>query len=120
MTKELCFIIDQLSREKGIPREMLLSTLESALLSAARKKYGGRTNVNLKIDPKTCAISVFETKKVVETVNDKNEEISLEDATKIAAGKALGDEVEVGANMASRSRWYARAAARSSGVASGC
>ena len=68
MTKELCFLIDQLSREKGIPREVLLSTLESALLSAARKRYGGRTNVNLRIDPRTCNISVFETKKIVEEV----------------------------------------------------
>jgi len=95
MTKELCFIIEQLSREKGIPKEMLISTLESALLSAARKKYGGRTNVNLRIDPKTCAITVFETKKIVEKVNDKNEEISPEDAAKIVPGKSLGDEVEV-------------------------
>jgi len=95
MTKELCFIIEQLSREKGIPKEMLIATLESALLSAARKKYGGRTNVNLRIDPKTCAITVFESKKIVETVSDKNEEITMEDAAKIAPGKSLGDEVEV-------------------------
>lgn len=94
MTKELCFIIEQLSREKGIPKDMLISTLESALLSAARKKYGGRTNVNLRIDPKTCAITVFETKKVVEEVADKNEEVSVEDAAKIAPDKALGDEIE--------------------------
>ncbi|HXX81995.1 MAG TPA: transcription termination factor NusA [Thermodesulfovibrionales bacterium] len=94
MTKELCFIIDQMSREKGIPRETLLSTLESALLSAARKRYGGRTNVNLRIDPKTCAISVFETKKVVEQVGNKDEEVTLAEANKIVSGKSLGDEVE--------------------------
>ncbi len=95
MTKELCFLIEQLSREKGIPKDMLIATLESALLSAARKKYGGRTNVNLRIDPKTCAISVFETKKVVETVSDRNEEITVADAAKISPEKSLGDEVEV-------------------------
>lgn len=95
MTKELCFIIDQISREKGIPREMLLSTLESALLSAARKRYGGRANVNLRIDPKTCNISVFETKLIVEKVSNKDEEISPEDAGKILQGKSIGDEVEV-------------------------
>lgn len=95
MTKELCFIIDQMSREKGIPREVLLSTLESALLSAARKRYGGRLNVNLRIDPKTCAIAVFETKKVVEQVANKDEEVTLAEANKIASGRSLGDEVEV-------------------------
>ncbi|HXX53748.1 MAG TPA: transcription termination factor NusA [Thermodesulfovibrionales bacterium] len=95
MTKELCFIIDQMSREKGIPKETLLSTLESALLSAARKRYGGRTNVNLRIDPKTCAITVFETKKVVDQVTNKDEEIASDEAMRIAPGKSLGDEVEV-------------------------
>src|SRR5512135_218006 len=95
MTKELCSIVDQISREKSIPREMLLSTLESALLSAARKRYGGRLNVNLRIDPKTCAIAVFETKKVVEQVANKDEELTLAEADKIASGKSMGDEVEV-------------------------
>ncbi len=95
MTKELCFIIDQLSREKGIPRDVLISTLESALLSAARKKFGGRTNVNLRMDPKTCAISTYETKRIVEKVTNKDEEISPEDASKIAPGKSVGDEIEV-------------------------
>jgi N utilization substance protein A len=95
MTKELCSLVDQISREKSIPREMLLSTLESALLSAARKKYGGRTNVNLRIDPKTCNIAVFETKMIVKKVTNRDEEISEEDAAVFAQGKNLGEEVEV-------------------------
>ncbi len=62
MSKELCYVIDQISREKGISREVLIETLRSALLSAVRKKFGGRTNIDLTIDTKTCAISVYETK----------------------------------------------------------
>lgn len=95
MTKELCYVIDQISREKGIARGILLDALESALLSAARKRYGGRTNVNLKIDPKTCDITVYETKKIVEKVIDKNEEISLEDAGKLFPGKGIGEDVDM-------------------------
>lgn len=95
MTKELCFIIEQLSREKGIPKDMLLKTLESALLSAARKKYGGRININLRIDPKTCNISLFETKKIVEEVSNEDEEISIEDARKSFPEKSVGDEIEL-------------------------
>jgi len=95
MTKELCFIINQISREKGIPKETILKTLESALLSAARKRYGGRTNINLRIDPKTCEINVFETKRIVERVTDKNEEISLDDAARSFPGKSLGEEVDI-------------------------
>ena len=69
MTKELCSVIDQLSREKGISREALVKVLEAALLSSARKKYGGRTNINLRIDSKTCDIQVYETKKVAEKID---------------------------------------------------
>ena len=54
MTKELCHVVDQISREKGISREILIEALESALLSAMRKKYGGRTNINLIIDRILC------------------------------------------------------------------
>jgi N utilization substance protein A len=95
MTKELCFVIDQISREKGIPRDALLKVLEAALLSAVRKRFGGRTNIDLTIDPKTCAIHAFETKTVVETVQNKDEELTPEEAAKLSPGSALGDTVEL-------------------------
>ena len=82
MTKELCHVIDQISREKGIEKDILLNALESALLSAARKRYGDRTNVHLKIDQKTCNITVYETKAIVDKVLDKNLEISKADVKK--------------------------------------
>ncbi len=95
MTKELCYIVDQISREKAIPKEVLLNALQSALQSAARKRFGGRTNINLRIDPKTCAITVTEAKKVVETVSDADQEISLDEAKKIKTDAALDDIVEL-------------------------
>lgn len=95
MTKELCFIIEQISRDKGISKDTIIKTLESALLSAARKKYGGRLNVDLRIDPKTCAIKVFETKKIVESVTNSDEEVTVEYAAKNFPDKALGEEVEI-------------------------
>ncbi|HEX8948522.1 MAG TPA: transcription termination factor NusA [Dissulfurispiraceae bacterium] len=95
MTKELCFVIDQISREKGISRDALIKVLEAALLSAVRKRYGGRTNLNLRIDPKTCNIEAFETKTIVETVANKDEEISLVEASKDFPGKQLGETVEM-------------------------
>lgn len=95
MTKELCHVIDQISREKGIPREVLIETLESALLSAMRKKYGGRTNINLVMDRQKCIIRVFETKKIVSEVTDPLEEISIKEAEKIAPGKGEGETVDI-------------------------
>jgi len=95
MTKELCHVIDQISREKGIEKEILLGALESALLSAARKRYGGRTNVNLKIDPKTCNINVYETKKIVDKVADKDMEISKADVKKLFPDKINEENIDL-------------------------
>ena len=94
MTKELCHVIEQISREKGIAKETMVEALESALLSAMRKKYGGRTNINLTIDRKKCTIRVFESKQVVAEVTDPDMEISVKAATKIDPSKKEGDTVE--------------------------
>ena len=93
MAKELCYVVEQISREKGISREVLIETLRSALLSAARKRFGGRMNIDLTIDPKNCDISVFETKKIVSVVSNKDEEISIEDALKISPEAAEGNMI---------------------------
>lgn len=94
MTKELCHVIEQISREKGIAKETMVEALESALLSAMRKKYGGRTNINLTIDRKKCTIRVFESKQVVAEVTDPDMEISVKAATKIDPAKKEGDTIE--------------------------
>lgn len=95
MSKELCFIIDQISREKGISRDMLVKVLESALLSAAKNRYGSKGNLNLRIDPKTCNIQMFEVREVVEHVSDKDNQISLEKVKDIFPDKKAGDTVEI-------------------------
>ncbi len=95
MSKELCYVIDQISREKGISRDSLLKVLEAALLSAVRKKFGGRTNIDLRIEPKTCNIQVFELKQIVEKVTNKDEEIQLEKAKELFPDKKIGDTIEI-------------------------
>lgn len=95
MTKELCHVIEQISREKGISKEVLIEALESALLSAMRKKHGGRTNINLSIDRQKCDINVFETKTIVSVVKNPFEEISKQDSKKIAPEKKIGETVNL-------------------------
>ncbi|MBA4373545.1 MAG: transcription termination/antitermination protein NusA [Thermodesulfovibrio sp.] len=95
MTKELCHVIDQISREKGISKEILIEALESALLSAMRKKYGGRANIFLHIDRQKCNIKLYETKTVVAEPQDPGEEISIAEAQKISPDKNEGDTVEL-------------------------
>src|SRR4030043_317962 len=110
MTKELCYVIDQISREKGISRDILIETLRSALLSATRKKFGGRTNVDLRIDPKTCDISAFETMKIVSKVTNKDEEISIDGEKKIFPEMVEGDTVNVPLDLHGFSRIAAQTA----------
>ncbi len=94
MTKEILNVIDQIAREKGISRDVLIDALSSALLSAARKKYGGRMNIHIRLDEQTGSFEFYETKTVVQEVEDPDLEISLGDAKKIDESVELEDEVE--------------------------
>ncbi|MDH4028964.1 MAG: transcription termination/antitermination protein NusA, partial [Nitrospirota bacterium] len=94
MNRELIHIIEQMSKERGIPKESILGTLESALLSAVRKKYGLELEVNIKIDSESGEIVITALKKIVKKVDNSIEEISLKDAQKIDPSKNIGDSVE--------------------------
>ena len=94
MNRELIHIIEQMSKERGISKESILDTLESALLSAVRKKYGLTPEINIKIDNESGEISITALKIIVAKVADPNEEISVRDASKIETGKKAGDTIE--------------------------
>ncbi|MBI5409507.1 MAG: transcription termination/antitermination protein NusA [Nitrospirae bacterium] len=94
MSKELVHIIEQMSKERGIPKESILGTLESALLSAVRKKYGITPEITIKIDSKTGDILITALKKIVQQVVNPMEEISLKDAQGIDPTKTMDDTVE--------------------------
>ncbi|HEB74992.1 MAG TPA: transcription termination/antitermination protein NusA [Nitrospirae bacterium] len=95
MNKDFCYIIDQICREKGIPKDAVLKALESALLSAAKKRFSARRNVELRIDPDTCEIQLSVLKDVVEDVSSPEDEISLEEARRIDPEKNIGDQVAI-------------------------
>ena len=94
MNRELIHIIEQMSKERGIPKESILSTLESALLSAVRKKYGLNPEITIKIDDESGEIDMTALKTIVAKVADPNEEISVREASKIETGKKVGDTIE--------------------------
>ncbi len=94
MNRELIHIIEQMSKERGIPKESILATLESALLSAVRKKYGLEAEINVKIDTDSGEIIATAQKKIVKKVNDPLSEISQKDAKKIDPSKLVDDTVD--------------------------
>ncbi len=94
MNRDLIHIIEQMSKERGIPKESILGTLEAALLSAVRKKHGIDAEINISIDSTSGEISMSALKTVVKKVTNPMEETSLKEARTIDSTKAVGDSVE--------------------------
>ncbi len=88
---------EQLEREKGISKEVIIESLCDALVAAYKKhiKDKDATNVEAILDETTGEIGVFRTKLVVKTVEDDNLEISLKDAKEIDDDVELEDEVKI-------------------------
>jgi N utilization substance protein A len=58
-------VIDQVSRDKGIERQVLIEALEEALRSAARKKFGPQIDVEVQYNEESGELEVFQFKEVV-------------------------------------------------------
>ncbi len=94
-SKELIMAMDELEKERGINKEYLLESLETALVTAYKKNFDSAENVKVTIDDKTGDIKVLSLKKVVENVDNDMLEISLEEARKEDKNVNLGDTIEL-------------------------
>jgi N utilization substance protein A len=95
MITELIRVIDQVSREKGVEREVLIKTIEEAVRAAARKKLGQNYDLEVTFNEEMGEIEIFEFKEVVEKVANENIEISLEEAKEIDPDSELGDSLGI-------------------------
>ena len=88
---------EQLEREKGISKDVLVSSLCDALVAAYKKHIRDKDaeNVEAILDETTGEIGVFRTKVVVSEVENDDLEISLEDAKEIDEEVELDDEVKI-------------------------
>ncbi len=80
---ELLQAIEQIGREKGIDREVIIRALEEAYAAASRKVFRTHENIVSVFDPETGNFRVFSKKKVVPEVEDPETQISLEEALEI-------------------------------------
>jgi len=99
MIEGLSRIIEQVSREKGIPMDALRETVEQALVAAARKVYGLEKDIEAQYNPDTDEVELFEYKTVVEEVEDPDNEIQLEDARRVSADPSIQPGEEIGLIM---------------------
>lgn len=95
MITELIRVIDQVSREKGVDREVLIKTIEEAVKAAARKKLGQDYDLEVSFNEEMGEIEIFEFKEVVEKVTNENVEISLEEAKDIDPESEMGDSLGI-------------------------
>ncbi len=92
---DLNYVIEQVGKEKGIPKETLIAALEEAILSASKKKYGSHLDLEAKYNEELGEIEVFQFKKVVEETNEPDIEISLDEARKHDPECEIGDSIGV-------------------------
>lgn len=103
--------ITQLSAEKNLPKEVVLSAVETALVSAYRKdNFAPNQEISVKIDPITGRVKVWAEKTVVEQPSDTRREISMADAAKIKPDVQLDETVMVEATPYNAGRIAAQTA----------
>ena len=92
-TINLKHAIDQLVKEKGIDRQVVLEAMEQAVLTAANKKYRNTRELEAHYNHESGEVELFEFVTVVEEVEDSYKEIGLDEAHEIDPEAEIGDSL---------------------------
>ena len=95
MNHELMEALSDITRDKGIAREILIDAIEAALLSAYKRNFGFSENVVIDVNSQTGDIKVFSLKKVVERPSDLQREMGLEETGDVNPEAKLGDAIKI-------------------------
>jgi len=110
MSTELKKVIEQISKDKGIDKDLLIDTLEEAVRVSAYKKYGDDIDIEVSFNEETNEIEVYQFKVVVEEVSNPQLEISLEEAKTHDQNVQIGDELGFKLNVEELGRIAAQSA----------
>lgn len=102
--------IDQLVKEKGIDRQVVLEAMEQAVLTAANKKYRNTRELEAHYNHESGEVELFEFVTVVEDVEDSYKEIGLDEAHEIDPEAEIGDSLGEKLDSSSFSRIAAQTA----------
>ena len=95
MGVELIHALEQLEREKGVNKDILIEAIEAALISAYKRNFGSTHEVKISFNKETGDVHVFSLKKVVANPEDNMSEISIEQALQIDPALVENDIAEV-------------------------
>jgi N utilization substance protein A len=98
MPSNLNYIIDQVGKDKGIDRKVIIEALEQAVLTASRKKYGHQGEIEVRFNEEVGEVELFQFKQVVEEGTNPATEISLEEARELDSEAQIGDSLGVKLN----------------------
>jgi len=90
---EILQVADAVAKEKGLPKEIIISALEESILAVAKRKYGSEHNIKAKVDQRNGEITILKERNVVKTIEDYESEIDLDDAKKINPQAKIGETV---------------------------
>ncbi len=92
MKNEFTLAFNEVLEDKGLPKEIILKALESAMISAYRRSVNAsaQQNVEAVVDTETGKVTIFAEKEVVEVVENDITEVALEDAQKVDPEIELG------------------------------
>jgi N utilization substance protein A len=94
MQQDLNRVIEQVSKEKGIDKSILIAALETAMVSAAKKTFGHQRKIEAQFNPEIGEVELFEAKTVVENVTDGAVEVALNEAKEnLDPDAEIGDEL---------------------------
>jgi transcription termination/antitermination protein NusA len=110
MVVNLNLIIDQVVKDKGIERAILVEALESAVLSAANKKYRNTRDLEAHFNHESGEVELFEFVTVVDEVTDSYKEIDQEEAREIDPDVEIGDSLGMKMDATNFSRIAAQTA----------
>ena len=99
MLPELKRLIEQMGKDRGIDKGVIIEALESAMLTAARKKLGPQVDIEAHYNEEAGEIEVFQFKTVVDKVLDPDMQVSLEEARRnldeeAQRGDSLGMKID--------------------------
>ena len=93
MISDLNRIIEQVGKDKGIEKEVLIEALESAMLTAARKVFGPYRDIEAQYNHDVGEVEIFEFKTVVQDVINEHTEITIENAKSLDEESQYGDSI---------------------------
>jgi len=95
INQNLNYLIEQVGRDKGIDKRVIIEALEDAMLKASRKRYGLQKDIEARFNEELGEVELFQFKTVVEQVQDQDREIPVEEAKRMDPEAEVGDSLGV-------------------------